>query len=323
MKSIAYVVPYFGKLPSLFPLWLLSCRYNPTVDWLIFTDDKTPFDYPPNVKVKYCSFDDIRVRIQKCFDFSVSLERPYKLCDFRVAYGDIFKEELSAYDFWGHCDLDLIWGDIRAFYTDEVLDKYVKIGYQGHSTLYKNEPSINLLYRRFNKDGISYRQIFSSDKNFLFDEDIICNLYDDLKIEYFRATVFAQLNRYSYGFFLQYLPPSEDVKNRRQIFTFQKGVLSRLYLEDGIVKQEEYMYIHFFSRPMKLYLKGLSFDSRYIIVPDKIFEDNDTVIDFKYINKHGKKSALSYFIRCLIQRRKRLSLKKIVSFIRNQLKYGA
>ena len=62
MKSICYIVPYFGKLPSGFQLWLMSCKMNPTIDWLIFTDDKTEYDYPENVKVNYCTFDDIRKR---------------------------------------------------------------------------------------------------------------------------------------------------------------------------------------------------------------------------------------------------------------------
>ena len=57
MYSIAYVVPYFGKFPKGFQFWLLSCKCNPSIDWLIFTDDKTPYDYPENVKVTYWTFD--------------------------------------------------------------------------------------------------------------------------------------------------------------------------------------------------------------------------------------------------------------------------
>ena len=53
MYSIAYVVPFFGKFPKGFQFWLLSCKCNPSIDWLIFTDDKTPYDYPENVKVTY------------------------------------------------------------------------------------------------------------------------------------------------------------------------------------------------------------------------------------------------------------------------------
>lgn len=53
MKSIVYIVLYFGKFPSIFPLWLNSCRNNPTIDWLIFTDDHSCFNYPQNVRVEY------------------------------------------------------------------------------------------------------------------------------------------------------------------------------------------------------------------------------------------------------------------------------
>lgn len=56
MKSIVYIVLYFGKFPSIFPLWLNSCRNNPTIDWLIFTDDHSCFNYPQNVRVEYTTF---------------------------------------------------------------------------------------------------------------------------------------------------------------------------------------------------------------------------------------------------------------------------
>jgi hypothetical protein len=84
---VAYIVPYFGKFPKYFPIWLKSCEMNPTIDWLIFTDDKTSYQYPNSVKVQYISFDKLKSRIQKLFDFEIGLETPYRLCDFRVAFG--------------------------------------------------------------------------------------------------------------------------------------------------------------------------------------------------------------------------------------------
>lgn len=89
MYSIAYVVPYFGKFPKGFQFWLMSCGCNPSIDWLIFTDDRTDYDYPDNVKVTYWTFDQMKARVQSVFDFPVSLERPYKLCDYKPAYGEI------------------------------------------------------------------------------------------------------------------------------------------------------------------------------------------------------------------------------------------
>ena len=60
MYSIAYVVPYFGKFPKEFQFWLLSCKCNPTIDWLIFTDDKTPYEYHKHRKVAYLTYDQIK-----------------------------------------------------------------------------------------------------------------------------------------------------------------------------------------------------------------------------------------------------------------------
>ena len=37
--SICYVIPYFGKLPAGFKMWLLSCSANDTIDWILYTDD--------------------------------------------------------------------------------------------------------------------------------------------------------------------------------------------------------------------------------------------------------------------------------------------
>ena len=76
--SICYVIPYFGKLPAGFPMWLLSCSTNSTIDWILYTDDHTEYDYPDNVKVHYCSYEDIKSKIQKCYDFKVTIERPWK-----------------------------------------------------------------------------------------------------------------------------------------------------------------------------------------------------------------------------------------------------
>ena len=66
MLSIVFICPYFGKLPkNQFPLWLKSCKYNYNIDWIIFTDDKTKYDYPTNVKVIYMKFDEFKDILQK------------------------------------------------------------------------------------------------------------------------------------------------------------------------------------------------------------------------------------------------------------------
>ena len=204
MHSIAYVVPYFGKFPKGFQFWLMSCGCNPSIDWLIFTDDHTEYNYPENVKVTYWSFEQMRERVQSIYDFPISLERPYKLCDFKPAYGEIFAKELQGYEFWGDCDIDLVWGNIRKFYTDDILERYEKIGFNGHSMLFRNTPQVNARYRTTIEGLLSYREAFSVDKSFAFDEPGMDAIYEALDIPVYKEIDFANLLKYDYGFYLDW-----------------------------------------------------------------------------------------------------------------------
>ena len=110
-----FIVPYFGKLPKEFPIFLKTCGFNKGFDWIIYTDDHTYFDYPQNVIVKYMEFSDFRELAESKFDFSISMDSPYKLCDYKPAYGLICEEDIVEYDFWGHTDIDVVLGDLSSF----------------------------------------------------------------------------------------------------------------------------------------------------------------------------------------------------------------
>ena len=81
-------------------MFLNSCGQNSEFDWLIFTDDRRDFVYPDNVRVHYCEFRDIQELFQSKFDFPIRLNDPRKLCDYKPAYGYVFQEYISQYDFW-------------------------------------------------------------------------------------------------------------------------------------------------------------------------------------------------------------------------------
>lgn len=171
MKKIAFIIPYFGHFNNYFNLWLNSCANNPTVDWIIFTDCQDVYNYPDNVKIVYMTFDKLKMHIQSLFNFEISLNEPYKLCDYRPAFGDIFYEYIKNYDFWGYCDTDLIWGNVRSFITDDILSKYDKIGNRGHCCLLRNSEEIRKAYRYDSSCIVTYRDAFSSDLAYCFDEN--------------------------------------------------------------------------------------------------------------------------------------------------------
>ena len=44
-----------------------------------------------------------------------------KLCDYRPALGEMYANDVAAYDFWGHTDLDCVYGPLWDYVTDELL----------------------------------------------------------------------------------------------------------------------------------------------------------------------------------------------------------
>jgi len=135
---------------------------------LIVTNDETSYDYPENVMVVRMSFPQLKAKIQSIFPFEISLDSPYKLCDYKPIYGEIFKEYTESYDFWGHCDNDLIFGDIRSFITDEILQKSDKVLSRGHLSLYRNTPYMNRFV--FDHTNDFYKTVYTSPRGFSFDE---------------------------------------------------------------------------------------------------------------------------------------------------------
>jgi hypothetical protein len=171
-QRIALIACYSGKLPWYFEYFTHSCAYNPTVDFYIITDDHTHTNsLPVNIKVIYKTLHEISLLATEKLGFGVNIKHGYKLCDFKPAYGFIFSDILKAYDFWGYCDIDIIFGNIRDFITDELLKNYDLISTRpdwipGCFLIYKNIEKLNTLFMH-SKD---YRQVFTTDKHCCFDE---------------------------------------------------------------------------------------------------------------------------------------------------------
>lgn len=173
-RLLCFIIPYFGNLPNTMDAFLKTIEYNPNYYWMLLTDCKTDYDYPENVIVRYCSFSQIKERIQQCFDFEISLPVPKKLCDFKPAYGYIFNEELEGFDFWGYCDIDQFFGNLSNWLTREYLEQFDRVFGLGHMTIYRNCHEMNTLFmnkdKRSNLILSSYQEVFQRPENQTFDE---------------------------------------------------------------------------------------------------------------------------------------------------------
>lgn len=160
-----------GPFPWFFKFFLKSCESNPTVDFFIFTDNILDYSVPDNVKIIPLQLTDFNRLASEQLGFTIAVEKPYKLCDYKPAFGIIFSSYLESYDFWGITDLDVIYGRIREFMTDDLLDEFDIICVRHDfitacCMLFKNNGYINNLFKK-SKD---YHLIFTSQKNYAFDE---------------------------------------------------------------------------------------------------------------------------------------------------------
>lgn len=170
--QIVFIIIFIGKYPWYFSYFLHSCRYNPSIDFIILSDNESiPLLLPSNVQLIHYTIDQFNVDASKALGFNVAVEHGYKLCDFKPASGFIFSELIKNYDFWGYCDIDVILGNIRSFMTDKILSEYDIISARhdyltGCFALYKNNKKMRELFMQ-SKD---YKKVFESNDNFFFDE---------------------------------------------------------------------------------------------------------------------------------------------------------
>jgi hypothetical protein len=263
-RKIAMIQPYFGNLPNYFDLALKTYESNADFDWYIFTDDRRPYAYPPNVFVTHIALDHLKSRFQQHFDFPLALERPYKLCDYKPLYGDLFADYLKGYDFWGHFDPDVIFGRINEFVPDELYQQYDKIFDRGYFALYRNTPPVNILYRERVANCVYYRVVLASKRNWAFDEreDGVNAFFAHRNLKLYRGSPGANIFYGDYALKLHGEATGKGGKSDHSCFAYEKGGIYRHFLLAAEIHREEFMYIHLQKRQMEVHCRDTS---KYLI----------------------------------------------------------
>lgn len=309
-NQIALLLPYFGNFPSYFQLWLDSAELNKdSIDYILITDqDMDEYRIPDNIFIVKRSFEEIRNFISNQYKFSISLERPYKLCDYKPAYGELFKELFQGYKYWGFCDPDIIWGNVSSFLNKyKFFEKdYDKFGCLGHFQILKNNKKIISAYRNYDSEKMrNYKYVFSQPYTFAFDEqfsfDVIAreqNLtINDLM---YNPTPFADIKPIPLNFQRAY-GEFTNIKYRYFIFDQYKGLREVVIKNDLSKKSYPCMYVHLQKRTMQVYADDA--EASKIILPNKIVDSDayvkknnmfqSGIYDLKkWLNFHVKKESL-------------------------------
>lgn len=254
------IICYYGKFPPYFPLWLDSCSHNEMLDFLLVTDiDISAYCIPQNVHILSESFSELKRRFQKLFNFEIALNTHYKLCDFKSVYGLAFQEELKDFDFWGYCDIDLIFGNVSKFLTDEILSRYDKIFDFGHFMLFRNTDAMRNLFRQRGAN-FPYTEVFQHNEGFAFDEMFGMNkIAKENGIRSFQKKYCKDIAYAMYGMV------SYEKKVREEIYYKDVDAVYGAVLNDNNILKKEYMYIHFQKKVISPNFKNNEIPKSYYI----------------------------------------------------------
>lgn len=179
MKTCLFI-PYFGKLPLWFDFFLKSCENNKEYDFYIYTDDTEELYTPDNVIIKrtslkiYSSYLLCNLGLE---EYTLSYS---KLCDFRPFLYYIHNDIVKNYDYWGYCDLDLVFGDLSKFFAKHLENKVVSISthadrFSGHFSLF----SVDSYDSRLSPFKIkNWKELLIDNKHLAIDEEhfAFCNI---------------------------------------------------------------------------------------------------------------------------------------------------
>ena len=177
MKSIAILIDYFGSWPKWFPVFLSSCKFNSTVNWIIRTDCDIPEDVPPNVRLIRMKYGDYVDNVSRSLELNFNPSSNYKICDIKPMYADMYCDDIKDFDYFGFGDLDVVYGDIRKFYTEDILSHDVISTHanmlSGHLALFRNTEPLRKAYTKIPR----WKEYIENPESTRFDEDIFSCLF--------------------------------------------------------------------------------------------------------------------------------------------------
>jgi hypothetical protein len=262
MHKIALLIPYFGKWPEWIELYFNSIERNSTIDFHFFTNCDSSISSSKNVFFHQMTFEEYKENAQNYLNVAINIPNPYKICDLRPFFGIIHQETIKNYDFFGWTDVDVLFGDIRSFYSDNILNQYEvlsthKTRLSGHLALLRN----NEKHRTIGYKIYNWKQTLQNPNFVGIDEHGITNalqmtLFDKIaeKFKFSKDNLILNLIRKTkttkHYFVEQYTTPFTPIpwldgsvnSAQPEEWYYEKGVIT-----NKRDKGRKFIYIHFMN----------------------------------------------------------------------------
>ncbi len=289
LVSLHLILIYIGELPNYFEIFLRSCAANPTIRWTLITSLPIRYPLPGNVSRVQFDPEEFKKRVRDLIGVEAKIERPYKLCDFKPAYGLLYPEIIRGFEFWGHCDADVVFGDLRKFYDAAAFENQVKVQMRGSLSFYRNNEVGNRLFQ-LRHPMIDHKSVLSNPKNCCFDEwEGLYKLMKFNGVEFWISNDLAEIAVPHFD-----LKLAHRMNYQSQIFTWEDGKILRSGWHGGEMVVDEYAYIHLqkrrFQRVDSLGAGGVAF------LPGEIrsLESDESKFDLVRLNRRSRLWELKF-----------------------------
>ena len=172
MKKICMLIPYFGKFPKWFNLYLYSCSNVKNIDFFYFTDCEIPSKIYSNTFFIKISYKDYCNLVSEKLNVTFSPSSPYFLVNIKPFLGIIHDNIVRKYTFWGYSDIDLVYGNLSELLSDDNLKKYDLITTHservaGHFTIIRTDSKYSKLAFKIR----DWKNRISHDTNYIDEGD--------------------------------------------------------------------------------------------------------------------------------------------------------
>lgn len=151
--SVVVISVWFGPWPEWMDFTLESMSVNHSIDWIIVTDNAPPAKCCPNIRYITTDFQAYLSFVKGRIGVTPVINEMHQICKLKAMLGHIHERDIDGYDFFGFCDLDIIFGNIRHFYTPSILAKYQMLTTHrdllaGHFTIMRNSHQLRTAYMK-------------------------------------------------------------------------------------------------------------------------------------------------------------------------------
>ena len=168
--KITLLIPFLGKRPRDFEHFAYSASFV-DANFLFLSDDARSAPSYPNFRVIPFNLSEFNALARNAVGCEIASRDVAKICDFRPAFGLIFAHLLGGSDYWGYCDVDVLFGNVSTYLRRDFLSRYDVLSLNanylsGSFTLWRNDADVNRLFEH----SPEWKKLMASPKLHAFDE---------------------------------------------------------------------------------------------------------------------------------------------------------